>query len=102
MVKMAERNPLSDRTRSLPPLPNDQTQTFSIHDERDAEIKQVLTTVYSALRERGYNPIDQMVGYLLSEDPTYITNHKNARALIRRVDRDDMLRAMLRDYLGLN
>lgn len=99
---MAERNPFSDRTRNIPPLPNDQTQTFSIHDERDAEIKQVLTTVYSALRERGYNPIDQMVGYLLSEDPTYITNHKNARALIRRVDRDDMLRALLRDYLDLN
>lgn len=98
---MAERNPAIDRTRPLPQLPNDQTQTFSIHDERDAEIKQVLTTVYSALRERGYNPIDQMVGYLLSEDPTYITNYKNARALIRRVDRDDVLRVLLRDYLRL-
>ena len=101
-MKRAERNPANDRTRSLPPLPNDQTQTFSIHDERDAEIKQVLTTVYAALRERGYNPIDQMVGYLLSEDPTYITNYKNARALIRRVDRDDVLRVLLRDYLKLN
>ena len=98
---MTERNPANDRTRALPQLPNDQTQTFSIHDERDAEIKQVLTSVYSALRERGYNPIDQMVGYLLSEDPTYITNYKNAHALIRRVDRDDVLRVLLRDYLRL-
>jgi uncharacterized protein (UPF0297 family) len=78
-----------------------QTQTFSIHEDRDTEIRSVLSSVYNALRERGYNPIDQMVGYLLTEDPTYITNYKNARALIRRVDRDDVLRVLLAEYLRI-
>lgn len=78
-----------------------QTQTFSIHEDRDTEIRSVLSTVYKALLERGYNPIDQMVGYLLTEDPTYITNYKNARALIRRVDRDEVLRVLLAEYLRI-
>ena len=58
-----------------------------------------MTTVYDALKEKGYNPINQLVGYILSEDPTYITTYKNARALIRRVDRDDLLQALVRDYV---
>ena len=65
------------------------------------EIKRVLQTVYSALSEKGYNPINQIVGYILSEDPTYITNHKNARALIVKVDRDDILNSLVRNYLGI-
>jgi uncharacterized protein (UPF0297 family) len=59
----------------------------------------ILQEVFAALLEKGYNPINQIVGYLLSEDPTYITNYKNARSLIRKIDRDDLLGAMLRDYL---
>ncbi|MBO4219485.1 MAG: IreB family regulatory phosphoprotein [Clostridia bacterium] len=60
----------------------------------------VLRTVYEALLEKGYNPINQIVGYILSEDPTYITNHKNARGLIRRIDRDELLNALVKNYLG--
>jgi len=58
--------------------------------------------VYQALQEKGYDPINQMVGYILSEDPTYITNHKNARALICRIYRDELMGALVKYYLGLN
>ena len=75
------------------------TAVFSIHDDKDQQIKQVMMQVYSALEEKGYNPVNQLVGYILSEDPTYITTYKNARALIRRVDRDDLLQALVRDYV---
>ena len=75
------------------------TAVFSIHDVKDQEIKQVLQIVYSALEEKGYNPVNQLVGYILSEDPTYITTYKNARSLIRRIDRDDLLQALVRDYV---
>lgn len=79
----------------------DKTMTFSLGDDKEQEMKQVLTTVYDALREKGYNPINQIVGYILSEDPTYITTYKGARSLIRKVDRDDLLQAMLRSYLNV-
>ena len=79
----------------------EKTITFSIKDEKDMEIKRVLQAVYSALSEKGYNPLNQIVGYILSEDPTYITNHKNARALIVKVDRDDILNSLVRNYLGI-
>ena len=75
------------------------TAVFSIRDDKDKEIKQVLQLVYSALEEKGYNPVNQLVGYILSEDPTYITTYKNARSLIRRIDRDDLLQALVRDYV---
>lgn len=78
----------------------DRTMTFSIGNEKEQEMKQILTTVYDALREKGYNPINQLVGYLLSEDPTYITTHNNARSLIRRLDRDELLRALVQSYLN--
>ena len=68
--------------------------------EKDAEIHQILSTVYRALEEKGYNPINQIVGYILSEDPTYITNHNNARTLIRKIDRDELLQVLVRRYLG--
>ena len=74
--------------------------TFSLGEDKEQEMKQVLTTVYDALREKGYNPINQIVGYLLSEDPTYITTHNNARSLIRKLDRDELLRALVRSYLN--
>ncbi|MGI6264895.1 MAG: IreB family regulatory phosphoprotein [Acutalibacteraceae bacterium] len=78
----------------------DRTQTFSLGDDKEQEMKLILTTVYDALREKGYNPINQIVGYILSEDPTYITTYNNARSLIRKVDRDDLLRALVRSYLN--
>lgn len=78
----------------------DKTMTFSLGDDKEQEMKVVLTTVYDALREKGYNPINQIVGYLLSEDPTYITTHNNARSLIRELDRDELLRALVRSYLN--
>ena len=62
---------------------DDYTRKFSIVDDKDVEIYNILTTVYQALEEKGYNPINQIVGYILSEDPTYITNHMGARTLIR-------------------
>ncbi|MDD6984813.1 MAG: IreB family regulatory phosphoprotein [Eubacteriales bacterium] len=80
----------------------DKTITFSIREEeRDRERKMLLRTVYDALSEKGYNPINQLVGYVLTEDPTYITNYKNARGLIRRIDRDELMAALLTEYLGL-
>lgn len=78
----------------------DFTRKFSLGDQRDMEIKAILTTVYQALQEKGYNPINQIVGYILSEDPTYITNHNNARTLIRKIDRDELLQVLVRKYLG--
>jgi len=78
----------------------DRTMTFSIGDDKEQEMREILTTVYDALREKGYNPINQLVGYLLSEDPTYITTHNNARSLLRRLDRDELLRALVQSYLN--
>ena len=78
----------------------DKTMTFSIGDNKELEMKAVLTTVYDALREKGYNPINQIVGYVLSEDPTYITTHNNARTLIRKIDRDELMRELVRSYLN--
>ena len=80
----------------------DKTINFSIREEeRDRERKMLLRTVYDALSEKGYNPINQLVGYVLTEDPTYITNYNNARGLIRRIDRDELMAALLTEYLGL-
>ena len=84
-------------------MPDDDTNntiTFSMEEVREADMKRILLTVYDALKEKGYNPISQIVGYILSEDPTYITTHNNARSLIRRIDRDELLKAMVRSYLG--
>lgn len=78
----------------------DFTRRFSIQQDRGEEIRQTLTTVYDALQEKGYNPINQIVGYILSEDPTYITNYKNARSLIRKLDRDELLQVLLKAYLA--
>lgn len=77
------------------------TAIFSIHDEKDREIHEILQEVYEALKEKGYNPVNQLVGYILSEDPTYITTYRNARSLIRKLDRDDLLQALVRNYLDL-
>ena len=76
------------------------TTIFSIYDDKDREIRAVLTEVYRALKEKGYNPINQLVGYILSEDPTYITTYNNARSLIRKIDRDELLQTLVRSYLN--
>ncbi|MBE6881309.1 MAG: IreB family regulatory phosphoprotein [Ruminococcaceae bacterium] len=78
----------------------DKTMPFSLKDERESEMKEILSTVYDALKEKGYNPINQLVGYILSEDPTYITTYNNARSLIRHIDRDELLQAMVKNYLN--
>lgn len=78
---------------------DDNTIKFHVPAEENDDMKRILTSVYSSLTEKGYNPINQIVGYLLSEDPTYITNHNNARALICKLDRDELLQEIVRHYL---
>ena len=78
---------------------HDPTRSFSIYEDREVEIKSILTSVYDALKEKGYNPINQIVGYILSEDPTYITTYDNARSLIRKIDRDELLQILVKSYL---
>ena len=79
---------------------DDFTRKFDAVQEKDAEIHHIMTTVYAALEDKGYNPINQIVGYILSEDPTYITNHDEARTLIRKLDSDELLQVLVRNYLG--
>ena len=77
----------------------DNTIKFMVPDDAAQEMKVTLSAVYRSLSEKGYNPINQIVGYLLSEDPTYITNHNNARSLICKLDRDELLQELVRHYL---
>ena len=78
----------------------DFTRKFSLNEDRGEEIKAILTAVYNALQEKGYNPINQIVGYILTEDPSYITNYNNARSLIRKLDRDELLQELVKKYLA--
>ena len=78
----------------------DHTQKFVLGDDKELEMKYILTEVYNALKTKGYKPISQIVGYILSEDPTYITNYNNARSLIRKIDRDELLHELVRTYLS--
>ena len=80
---------------------NDETLAFSVKKHSEENIRQILTCVYDALKEKGYNPINQIVGYILSEDPTYITNQNNARTLISKIDRDELLRILVKSYLDV-
>ncbi|MDO4381424.1 MAG: IreB family regulatory phosphoprotein [Clostridia bacterium] len=77
----------------------DCTRQFTLNQNTPDEMEEVLKTVYEALVEKGYNPINQIVGYILSEDPTYITTHNNARSLIRKIDRDELLQELVKSYL---
>ncbi|NPV52835.1 MAG: IreB family regulatory phosphoprotein [Firmicutes bacterium] len=77
----------------------EETQTFKVVPEDAVSISAVLHEVYEALKEKGYNPVNQLVGYILSGDPTYITNHKNARNLIRKLERDEILEELVRSYI---
>ena len=79
----------------------DQTVHFDFRDNNPKNVHETLETVYKALEEKGYNPINQIVGYLLSEDPTYITNYNNARSLIRKIDRDELMQELISNYLDL-
>ena len=81
---------------------DDFTRKFRIEMDKDAEIRLILSTVYHALEEKGYNPINQIVGYLLTEDPTYITNYNNARSKICKIDRDELMQELVRCYLFEN
>lgn len=78
---------------------HDPTISFSINEDKQEEIRKILSIVYDALSQKGYNPINQIVGYILSEDPTYITTHNNARSIIRRIDRDELLQVLVQNYL---
>ena len=79
----------------------DKTMTFSVNEDKEAELKKNLTIIYDALTEKGYNPVNQIVGYILSEDPTYITTYNNARSLILKIDRDELLEEILVNYLDI-
>lgn len=79
----------------------DETMSFEVEREENAKTKEILIKVFQALEEKGYNPINQIVGYILSGDPTYITSHNNARNLIRQLERDELLEKMVRNYIGL-
>lgn len=79
---------------------SDKTMTFFVNEDREAELKRNLNIIYDALMQKGYNPINQIVGYILSEDPTYITTYNNARNLIRHIDRDELLQVLVKSYLN--
>lgn len=78
---------------------SDKTMKFSVSEDRERILKQNLTIIHDALIEKGYNPINQIVGYILSEDPTYITTYQNARNIIRHIDRDELLQILVRSYI---
>lgn len=80
----------------------DKTMNYKVENENSIKYKEVLTEVYKALDEKGYNPINQIVGYILSGDPTYITSHNDARNIIRKVERDELLEKMVRFYIGID
>ena len=79
-------------------MPDMETQKFAVPEEKD-NMRQILRSVFNALNEKGYNPINQIVGYLLTEDPTYITNYGSARSMICKIDRDELMQVLVREYL---
>ena len=76
------------------------TIKFTVPCDEKENMRRILRGVFDALNEKGYNPINQIVGYLLTEDPTYITTHNNARTLIRKIDRDELMRSLVKSYLN--
>lgn len=80
---------------------SDYTRRFDLPADDSLDMREILSQVYTSLQQKGYNPINQIVGYILSEDPTYITNFNNARTLIRRLDRDELLQELVRYYLDV-
>ena len=80
----------------------DETMSFKVERDKSIKAREILKEVHQALVEKGYNPINQIVGYILSGDPTYITSHNNARNLIRQIERDELLEKMVKSYIGLD
>ena len=80
----------------------DETVSFKVETDKNIKAREILKQVYKSLEEKGYNPINQIVGYILSGDPTYITSHNNARNLIRQVERDELLEKMVKNYIGID
>lgn len=80
----------------------DKTMNFKVERDKNIKSREILKQVYNALQEKGYNPINQIVGYILSGDPTYITSYNDARNLIRKIERDELLEKMVRNYIGLD
>ena len=80
---------------------DDYTRRFNAAEDKDQQVHYILTTVYESLKEKGYDPINQIVGYILSEDPTYITNHNSARTLICKIGGDELLQVLVKSYLEL-
>ncbi len=78
------------------------TQFFKVETEKQIQVSEILEIVYRALREKGYNPMNQIVGYIMSGDPTYITSHNNARSLIMKVERDELVEEIFKDYIKLH
>lgn len=78
------------------------TQYFRVQKEPEVVVREVIATVYQALTEKGYNPVNQIVGYVMSGDPTYITSHRGARSLIMKVERDEIIEELLKDYIQQN
>jgi len=79
---------------------NNETMMYKVGKDNANQAREILLTVYEAHKEKGYNPISQIVGYILSGDPTYITNHKNARSVIRKIERDELLEELVKAYLS--
>lgn len=75
------------------------TQYFKVSSEKEVSVKDILDTVYNAMTEKGYNPVNQIVGYIMSGDPTYITSHNNARSMIMKVERDELVEELLKEYI---
>ena len=82
-------------------MATDETVSFNVEREKNEKSKEILKEVYNSLKEKGYNPINQIVGYILSGDPTYITSHNDARNLIRKVERDELLEKMVEEYIDI-
>lgn len=80
---------------------SDETMFFKVEKDKNSKTEEIMGQVYQALKEKGYNPVSQIVGYILSGDPTYITNYKDARNLIRQVERDELLEQMVKKYIGI-
>ncbi len=80
----------------------DETLSFKVERDKTIKAREILKEVYKSLEEKGYNPINQIVGYILSGDPTYITSHNNARNLIRQIERDELLEKMVKNYIGID
>ena len=96
---MLEKYNIASGLQGVKVMADRETMMFKMDKDKENEARNILFSVYNALKEKGYNPINQIVGYVLSGDPTYITNHMNARSIVRRLERDELLEEIVRFYL---